>query len=271
LLAHSRAGIALTIVALLGAFAVAVLTRGPAGQNVSRLLIAAGVGALVLSTQYALYRAMERFAEDPLKDARITFAETTWRAAKAFMPTGSGLGTFVPVFASLERPQDLLVDAFANRAHNDVLEIALETGAVGLLLGLLFALWLASRFAAAWWRSSDEFSPIDVGLMRASTLAIGLLLLHSLVDYPLRTTAMLTVFAFCCALLLPAAKELQVENTMPQREARDLEAHVPLGPQKPATPTIETSPIAKSEPWGKDIEWPEAWRSPPKPPRGGRG
>jgi hypothetical protein len=36
---------------------------------------------------------------------------------------------------------------------------------------------------------------------KAATIAIGAILAHSIVDYPLRTAAISTVFAICCALI----------------------------------------------------------------------
>jgi hypothetical protein len=32
------------------------------------------------------------------------------------------VGSFVPVYGMYEKPQDVLVNAFANRAHDDVLK-----------------------------------------------------------------------------------------------------------------------------------------------------
>ena len=57
------------------------------------------------------------------------------------MPLGAGLGTFVPVYAMFEKPEKLSL-FYVNRAHNDVLELWLETGVLGLILMVLFAIWL---------------------------------------------------------------------------------------------------------------------------------
>ena len=88
--------------------------------------------SLFFAIQYALYRILHRFPEDPLQDARIGFARNTITAALAFMPLGSGMGTFVPVYATFETAKDALLDTFANRAHNDILELWLEAGAMAL-------------------------------------------------------------------------------------------------------------------------------------------
>ena len=80
----------------------------------------------LLGLQFSLYRILDRFGDDPMADARIPFARNTIAAAKAYMPWGSGLGSFVPVYAMTEPPRDVLANTFANHAHNDILELWLE-------------------------------------------------------------------------------------------------------------------------------------------------
>jgi hypothetical protein len=106
----------------------------------------------------------------------------------------------MPVYDTVLRPADALLDKFANRAHNDVLEGLLETGVVGAFLALAFILWFVQRTIYIWKRS--ESNTRDTLICRAATISIALLLAHSVVDYPLRTTGLLCVFALCCALLV---------------------------------------------------------------------
>ena len=78
-MARSRAGIALTMVALLGAFSLGVADRrvGSEGSTTRRLLFGAIALASVLTVQFALYRILERFDVDPLQDARLTIVPRT--------------------------------------------------------------------------------------------------------------------------------------------------------------------------------------------------
>ncbi len=193
----------MAIGALIGAFALAFFDRrSTAGATATKLLFGVVAFVVVLTVQFALYRILQRFAIDPLADARIPFARTTYEAASSYWPFGSGVGTFVPVYATFEKVQDAIPGVYVNHAHNDFLEIWLETGGVGVVLMGLFALWLAYRFAKAWRRGFPGAQEIDRVLARAATVVIVLLLAHSLLDYPLRTAAMMTVFAFACALLV---------------------------------------------------------------------
>ena len=49
--------------------------------------------------------------------------------------------------------------------------------------------------------SKQKSTIIELLIRRAATLIISLLLVHSLVDYPLRTTAHSAIFAFFCGIL----------------------------------------------------------------------
>ena len=70
------------------------------------------------------------------------------------MPVRLGVGTFVAPYGVVEKPEDTIPNTFINRAHNDVLEIWLEAGIVGLGLMALFAAWFIARSVQAWRRTS---------------------------------------------------------------------------------------------------------------------
>src|SRR5262249_50217627 len=140
-------------------------------------------------------------------------------AAKAYMPLGSGMGTFPSVYVLFEKPQDALIDVYANRAHNDVLELALEAGVVGLGLTVLFVAWLAARSVKVWVGRNLALGGIDLSLARAATVVVGLILAHSLVDYPLRTGAIMGVLAFACGLLV-VPLGVKEKKSAPEQAAR---------------------------------------------------
>ena len=213
-IARSRMGLLLTMVALLGALALGASGRRAGGKAVegslvaTRLLLVAVAIGLIFAAQYALYGIMERFSTDTAEDARYAFIRNTIEAAIAYMPFGSGLGTFVPVYAMFETPRDLIVNTYANHAHNDILELWLTTGVLGLPLLAMFLAWVALRSFEIWRSVPPEGADeLDWILVRAATLAIGLLVAHSFVDYPLRTGAMMAVMAFACALLIEPPPE----------------------------------------------------------------
>jgi hypothetical protein len=272
-MARSRAGLGLTMVAVLGAFALGLSDRRVGkGFAPNKILGGATLLAVILAVQYALYRILERFEADPLDDARLAFVPATIEAAKSFLPLGSGLGTFVPVYASFEKPEDTLFKTYANRAHNDAAELLLETGVFGLALIVLFVSWFIWRSLAVWRtappRSAQE---IDRSLARAATIIIALILIHSLVDYPLRTGAIAAVMAFSCALLIEpiAGAQPVVQAAAPTKARRRRKPKLLPVPVLSPTPSVgrataETNDgAAAQERWGSDIQWPEEWRKDP--------
>jgi O-antigen ligase len=249
-LARSRAGIILAMLALLGIVLMVLRQQRPAQESrrrlsASRLSFAATLFALLFAAQFGLGSVLSRFESDPMQDLRVVFNRTTFKTALDALPFGTGLGSFTNVYAAVEKNEDAFI-GFANRAHNDLAELLLETGLIGGGLLLAFLAWYAIRSYQAWSMRSPQGDPIEPMLARAASLIIGLLLLHSLVDYPLRTTALGATFAFFCAILaIPA---------LPNHDDRQSQR-----PQR--APRRPPQAFAKQpEKWGVDVHWPESWR-----------
>jgi O-antigen ligase len=270
LMARSRAGVILTIVALFGALALAYRSQCAAKVAPIRLMLGATALAIVFSLQFALYRVLERFEGDPLADTRIAISRNTIEAAMTLMPFGSGEGAFVPVYAMFQKPHDMVANAYINHAHNDFLQAWLELGVAGPILIGAFAIWFVLTSVKVWRHSYVGGLAIDRSLSRASTLVIALLAAHSLVDYPLRTGAMMAVGAFACALLQPpcplvvAPAEGRDPNEVRDAARERRRNHRDRGVAG-ASALAESAPLA-SRPIRAEshepMEWPKEWREP---------
>jgi O-antigen ligase len=120
---------------------------------------------------------------------------TTMRATRDFMPLGSGLGSFPRVYAVYEDHARLDVSEYVNHAHNDYLEYVLELGLAGVVGVALFLMWWGRAVWSVWrGGSADAFA-------RAASIASAAVLVHSIVDFPLRTAAISAAFAMCLGLL----------------------------------------------------------------------
>lgn len=277
-MARSRAGLGLTMVAVLAAFALGFMDRRRlSGAKSSKLLLIATTAAVILILQFALYRILNRFGSDPLEGARTIFAHVTVAAAKAFMPFGSGSGTFVPVYQMFEKPADIIAGTYANHAHDDFLELWLETGVVGPVLLCVFLIWWGCATARLWWRPPAFDHAFDCTLARAATVIIALLLMHSLFDYPMRTDAILAVFAVACAFLIAPVRGAEDKMRRAFEPGRDTTRR--LAASKPALPAAiaatgpgfgpamaprgsELAPIRQSGGrWGEDVDWPQEWQN----------
>src|SRR5262245_11905633 len=227
-IARSRLGLGLTIIALLGAVALAVSDRRVGSVvTATRLIVGAVVLVFIFSTQFALYRILGRFAQDPLQEGRIKFSRTTVEAAWAYLPFGSGLGTSVPIYAMFEKPEDAIPDTYVNH-HNDVLELWLATGAVGLVLTGMFVVWLLLRSVEIWRKGPvGGASELDWSLARGATVVVALLVAQSFVDSPLRTSGTMAILAFACALLVEpprGAKTVQQTSALQAKIKRLLQS-----------------------------------------------
>ena len=144
--------------------------------------------------------------------SREAILTTTAHALKDFFPFGSGLGSFRSVYHLYEKPTEV-TNTYVIHAHNDYAELALETGASGLIVLALFLLWWA---VAVWrvWRTA-EAGPFA----RAASIASAAVLVHSVVDFPLRTAAISACFAMCAALLADrrAARAAEASDLRPTR------------------------------------------------------
>lgn len=204
MMARSRAGLLLTLLALIASVSLA---SGDARLKRLRSSVAGAIGATTLAIMtfilpLAFYRILDRIGSDPSNNLRVPFASNTISAAMAYMPWGSGLGSFVPVYQLFEPAQEIGL-TYANHAHNDLLEAWLETGIIGPFLIGVFCIWLLRSAFALWHSETESSGSLDLSLRRAASVALALLLAHSLVDYPLRTTAIATVAAMLAAFLFP--------------------------------------------------------------------
>ena len=140
--------------------------------------------------------------------SRAEITTTTFRAIGDFMPWGSGLGSFAKVYHLYENP-DAVTNEYVVHAHNDYAELLLELGIAGAVLIALFLIWWGH---AVWksWRRPDG-SPFTY----AASIASAALLVHSFVEFPLRTAAMSACFAMCIGLLANG-------HRLPRKEAADL-------------------------------------------------
>lgn len=194
--------------------ASALLVLRPSPQRMRQAWIAIGAlaaaGALAV---VALGPNLPGRGTQTSIEKRVGFWDTTLEAAGDHLLTGSGIGTFQKVYRLYEDPAS--VDRFyVNHAHNDYLEIALEGGVFAVVLLLLFLWWWASRAVAAW--TATHASPAP----RATAIASGAILLHSIVDFPLRTAAIAAVLAVCLALLAGARVPPRPNRTGNARPAR---------------------------------------------------
>lgn len=174
--------------------------RGTPGRvlagGVVGLLSLALVGAFVaLGRSPAIARLLE---QDPGQDLRVQALPTVLAMVRDFQPLGAGFGAFEYAFFMRE-PEAMLSERYFNNVHNDWLQFPLEGGLPAVLLGLLLLALLARR---SWQILRDR---AHGGAMQRNAalgaLALFLLLLASVIDYPLRTPSIMVLAVVAAAMV----------------------------------------------------------------------
>ena len=191
----SRAGIALMVVAMI---AIALRNRG-SGHAWFYIVggFALALGLLLLITFNTIVaRSLADFSN--VDDPRFHFWPNVVWAIGQFGIWGTGAGTFDGIYRSAET-LDSMTASYVNHAHNEYLEIALEMGIAGIALVIAFFVFLVRRSIAIIRRPELR---LGRALSYAGLTTIGLFLLHSAVDYPLRTPLLSVLFGFACGLIV---------------------------------------------------------------------
>lgn len=195
-LTQSRSSTALLLLPL-GFFAFRWFLAERSSMTRKKVIGAAvGLGAVALLGGYLLSETrmsatFDRF--ENLEDARPDLWRDGLVSAERFFPVGSGMGTFDEVY-QLDESLETLTPAFARRAHNDYIEIAVEAGVLGLAIVIAWFIW----GSVAWLRALGSGRNLEGA---AAGLALLCIALQSGVDYPLRNQALLCVAALLVAML----------------------------------------------------------------------
>ena len=202
LIAGSAAGYGLLIPSILLSF---LIGRGR-GSGATTIAAVLGVSLIVavLAIVVASSPRLVGLGMTDMSDSSLGRPDTSARTLEAIfdtMPFGSGLGSFEALFPSYEDPL-VVTPTFMNHAHNDYLEVALEYGVPGVLLIALFLLWFAGRSLSIWRAEGED----GARLRRAACVAVLIVILHSIVDYPARTAA-ISGFAGLCLGIMAARSE----------------------------------------------------------------
>lgn len=168
-------------------------------------------GAVVLSVAAGRAISIDRvLVAEGGQDMRLRGLPTVWAMIRDYFPFGSGLGGFDPVFR-MHEPFGLLKPTYFNHAHNDWLEILLDTGLPGALLLLTAVAWWGRASMQAWWIAPQRHHVTP----RLGSALLLLVMVASAFDYPARTPMIMAVMTLAAIWLadrngssaLPAASQ----------------------------------------------------------------
>lgn len=221
---QSRAGLLLLFPAIVTAILIA-RSRKTAGVFLG--LIGATVVLSVVAfllTPESVTSAM-RIQTMLIGEERVISLPDILFTVRQYWPWGAGLGTFVPVYMANEN-LDLLTGPYLNRAHNDLLELLVEAGLPGaILLGTILLLLSIRLVQVIRGRTAPVLAFAGFGMLT-------LMLLHSLVDYPLRTASLSAVAAVAVAFLISPAQKNDLAEIAARRRTR--KGFTAFGAQRPS-------------------------------------
>lgn len=188
----SLAGYGLALPVLLATFIM-----GPAGVRWQRFALPISVVAVAAGVVLVIAAPLTDTTNDDVEGSLTSRIEIWKKSAQMIhdtMPLGSGLGTFQKVYRQYEDPLTVS-NTYVNHAHNDYIEVASDLGLAGMLLTAAFLAWWVITSTRIW------KSRMSTPFVKASTVVTAAVLVHSLVDFPLRTAAISAIFAVSLALM----------------------------------------------------------------------
>lgn len=175
----------------------------------SLLLIGAVIaGAFFVGGETSLSRFAETAASKDITTNRTHIWAVTLKAIAGNMPFGAGLGAFAQAYTPYDDFNGL---ERVEQAHNDYLQVLADGGVPGALIGLafVFLLYQAARKGIA------EHNMYRRGIAIGSLSGIFAILIHSIFDFVLHTTAISILFLTLTAMLSAALRKYPDDETDP--------------------------------------------------------
>lgn len=183
--------------------ALAVWGTRARGHEGSMGLIVGALGCLVCSIGIALISTSPVLSDlgmmgDPESPtSRLSIWSYTGDAIQEYWPVGTGMGTYLSVISQFEDPETVL-PTYVALAHNEYLQISLEFGLPGALALAVALGWLLVQARSIW--ASNETGETQT-VRKMAYIGVLVCVLHSLIDYPVRTPGIASLLALFVALI----------------------------------------------------------------------
>lgn len=207
LLSGSRGG----FVALLAGVMLIVLltTKKGSTQNFAlrvgaAVLLAAAVvgGAIFVGGESSLTRFAETAVSADISTNRMHIWSVTLKVIASNLPFGAGFGAFGAAYTPFDSLSGL---ERVEQAHNDYLQVLADAGIAGLLIGGAFLYWFFRTGLKNVKVSNSYRRGVAVGAF-AGCFAI---LVHSLFDFVLHTTAVSILFLMLLAMIVASGHKYE--------------------------------------------------------------
>lgn len=172
------------------------------------LVIVIIAGSMLIGGESSLTRLAETSVSKDFTTDRTHIWNVTLEVIKNNLPFGSGLGAFSVAytpydsFSGIERVE---------QAHNDYLQVLADAGIVGLIIGAFFVFWL---FRTGLQNIKNE-NTFRRGATVGALSGCFAVLIHSLFDFVLHTTAISLLFLTLVSLVVLSGRKNRDDEEMP--------------------------------------------------------
>ncbi|MEP9357630.1 O-antigen ligase family protein [Sphingomonas sp. KR3-1] len=217
----SRSGLILLLIGLIASLLIYGITppAGIAKRSGLRLygvLAASGLAVALLgllTLHFSRAEAVRRlFDASTTGDDRLDFWRVSLEMLWKYFPFGSGSGSFAEAYQIVE-PSYLLNQYYLNHAHNDFIEVAVTFGLPGIILVAAAAFFYVRRTIHLWFYRDARSRSVKIA--RTASVAIFMIAVASLFDYPLRTPMLACVFALLSLWFAEAGRKAKAEAAPP--------------------------------------------------------
>ncbi len=204
LLSGSRGGLVSLIAEIV---LLIILTTGSKGWKklalktaLSLLLVVAAVGgAIFVGGETSLTRFAETASSQDISSNRIHIWSVTLNVIKENFPFGAGLGAYMQAYTPFDTLSGL---ELVEQSHNDYLQVLADAGLVGLVIGSVFLFW----FFREGIRNSRRRNTFRRGIAVGAFAGCFAVLIHSIFDFVLHTTAISVLFLTLMAMLIASGR-----------------------------------------------------------------
>jgi hypothetical protein len=188
-------------------------------QKVNYYYVFGGLTAILLGLFFILISRGEAFdrlmKENAGEDTRFEILPNIIDITTRYLPTGSGAGSFVEVYAMHEKDEHL-GPSFINHAHNDIVEVIMTLGLSGAALLIAALIGYTIRLFKV--RRTLQVGTRERGFAFLGATIIFFLFAASILDYPLRVPSMICFFAIACVWMAgPFDKNTKKDGQKPSR------------------------------------------------------
>jgi O-antigen ligase len=226
----SRGGLVALVAAIF--FMILVTSKAKSANQVALkaglavlLLALIVLGSIFVGGESSLTRFAETAASDDFSADRFHIWSVTWKVIVEYLPFGAGIGAFAAAYTPFDTMNGL---GRVEQAHNDYLQILADAGLVGLALAVFFIFVLFRTGIRATRTENIYRRGIAVGAL-SGCFAI---LIHSIFDFVLHTTAVSVMFLTLAGLVVAAGSKYADDDRAVERKRRKTANVTPIVSRK---------------------------------------